>query len=176
MASPAKNTDQETVLNAFDFCPIGHEKRLLAAVAGLWASRRLPRVSVPRALRGLVCYTFGMSFYASRCRKVLKWAPVVGVTATVLCAAVVPVSAHDEVLSNRHHLRCPDPAAPVVLPHTTHTTGQAHLPADLQGAAQPAIVSGYSEEAQLRVRRNGLAVEAQGGEVVVATGGHQPAC
>ncbi len=117
-----------------------------------------------------------MTFYAYRYRKVLKWAPVVGVTATVLCAAVAPVLAHDEVLSNRHHLRCPDLAAPVVLPHTTHTTGQAHLPADLQGAAQPAVVSGYREETRLRVRRNGLAVQTQGGDVVVATGGHQPAC
>lgn len=67
-------------------------------------------------------------------------------------------------LSNRHHLSgCTQQSAPVVIPHADAQTVRLGLPADVGATVDIQEVYGWDEETRLRLRRQGLSIQTQGG-------------
>ncbi len=66
-------------------------------------------------------------------------------------------------LSNRHHLTCTQQSAPVVIPHATARTVRLGLPANVGATAHIQEVYGWNEETRLRLRRQGLSIQTEGG-------------
>lgn len=71
--------------------------------------------------------------------------------------------AQADVLSNRHHLSCTDQSTPVVIPHTTARNVRLGLPADIDASVDIQEIYGWNEDTRLRLRRQGLSVQTEGG-------------
>lgn len=86
------------------------------------------------------------------------------VTLSTLAAAFVASDGAAESLSNRHHLsNCTQQSAPVVIPYADARTVRLGLPADVGATVDIQEVYGWDEETRLRLRRQGLSVQTQGG-------------
>lgn len=78
-------------------------------------------------------------------------------------------------LSNRHHLSgCTQQSAPVVIPHADARTVRLGLPADVGATVDIQEIYGWDEETRLRLRRQGLSIQTQGGGASVTIRQNHP--
>jgi hypothetical protein len=81
-----------------------------------------------------------------------------------LLMGFVASGAAADSLSNRHHLSgCTQQSAPVVLPHADARTVRLGLPANVGASVDIQEVYGWDEETRLRLRRQGLTIQTEGG-------------
>jgi hypothetical protein len=105
-------------------------------------------------------------------RYVRKFPMVLSITAVMIPVAA-GISAADS-LSNRHHLSCTNQSAPVVIPHATARTVRLGLPADVGATAHIQEVYGWNEETRLRLRRQGLSIQTEGGGANLTIASNHP--
>lgn len=99
--------------------------------------------------------------------------PIVLLVAAPMILASAGISAADS-LSNRHHLSCTTQSAPVVIPHATARTVRLGLPADLEATVHVKEVYGWEEETRLRLRRQGLSIQTEGGGATLTIAQNHP--
>ncbi|MFN3169110.1 MAG: hypothetical protein ACE37E_00270 [Hyphomicrobiales bacterium] len=97
------------------------------------------------------------------------------VALSTLTAAFVASDGAAESLSNRHHLsNCTQQSAPVVIPYADARTVRLGLPADVGPSANIQQIYGWDEETGLRLRRQGVSLQSQGGSASLSIRQNDP--